>query len=120
MLGLKELKKNRKLINEIDWEITPEQAVILYLEWGNNNCTNGNYAIRSKNDVSHYFVVNTWGKNPKIFLIKRNSDEAKELAEFEMPEDVKKKFIDNTGKIKGVYSVEGDVKQWLQKELGYI
>ena len=120
MLGLKELKKNRELINEIDWEITPEQAVILYLEWGNNNCTSGNYAIRSKNDVSYYFVVNTWEKTPKIFLVKRNSDEAKELAEFEMPEYVKKKFLDNTGKIKGVYSVEGDVKQWLQKELGYI
>ena len=119
MLGLKELKKNRDLINEIDWEITPEQAVILCLEWGNNNCTNGRYAIRSKNDVSHYFVVNTWGKNPKIFLVKRNSDEAKELAEFEMPEDVKKKFMDHTGNLKGVYSIKGDVKIWLQNELEY-
>jgi len=119
MLQLKELKENRDLINEIDWEMTPEQAVILYLEWGNNNCTGNKYAIRSKKDVSHYFVVNTWGKNPKIFLVKRNSDEAKELAEFEMPEDIKKKFLDYTGTLKGVYSVEGDVKQWLQKELEY-
>ena len=117
MLQLKELKKNRELINQIDWGMTPEQAVILYLEWGNNDCTNGKYAIRSKNDFSYYFVINTWGKIPKIFLIKRNSDEAKELAEFEMPENVKKKFLDQTGNLKGVYSVEGDVKNWLQDEL---
>ena len=120
MLKLEGLKKNKDLINEIDWEITPEQAVILYLEWGNNNCTGGKYAIRSKKDVSHYFVVNTWGKTPKIFLIKRNSDEAKELAEFEMPKNVKQKFLDRTGNLKGVYPVEKDVKQWLQEELEYI
>ena len=120
MLQLKELKENRDLVNEIDWEMTPEDAVILYLEWGNNNCTSGRYAIRSKKDVSYYFVVNTWKKTPKIFLVKRNSDEAKELAEFEMPEDVKKNFLDHMGNLKGVYSVKGDVKRWLQNELGYI
>ena len=119
MLKLEELKKNIDLINKIDWEMTHEDAVVLYLEWGNNNSTGGKYAIRSKKDVSHYFVVNTWGKTPKIFLIKRNSDEAEELAEFEMPKDVKKKFLNHAGNFKGVYSVEGDVRQWLQEELGY-
>lgn len=119
MLKLEELKKNRNLINKIDWEMTPEDAVILYLEWGNNDCTGGKYAIRSKKDVSYYFVINTWGKIPKIFLIKRNSDYAQELAEFEMPEDLKEKFLKHMGNLKGVYSIEGDVRIWLQNELEY-
>jgi hypothetical protein len=120
MLQLEDLKKEINLVNEIDWEMTPEEAVRLYLEWGNNSWTGNKYPIRSKNDVSHYFLINTWQETPKIFLVKRNSEETTELAEFEMPEDIKKKFLDNNGQLKGVYPLEGDVKKWLQKELGQI
>jgi len=35
MLTLEELKKDRALINSIDWDMTPDMAVRLYLEWGN-------------------------------------------------------------------------------------
>ena len=120
MLQFEDLKKDTNLINEIDWDMTPEEAVRLYLEWGNNSWTECKYPVRSKNDVSYYFVVNTWQETPKIFLIKRNSEEAKELAEFEMPEDIKEKFLAYTGDLKGVYAVEGVVKKWLQKELKYL
>ena len=79
MLSLEELKKEADLIDEISWDLGPEEAVKLYLEWG-NNWTRGNYVIRSKDDVSHYFVVNTWKDEPVIYFIRRNSDEAVELA----------------------------------------
>ena len=59
MKQLNEIKSDKSLLNAIDWEMTPEEAVRLYLEWG-NNWARGNYVIRSKDDVSHYFVVNTW------------------------------------------------------------
>ena len=78
-MELDQVKNNRELLNAIDWDMTPEEAVRLYLEWG-NNWARGNYVVRSKDDVSHYFVVNTWGENPIIYLIRRNSDEAVELA----------------------------------------
>ena len=54
MVDLEGLKKDRDLINSIDWEMTPEEAVRLYLEWG-NNWSQGNVFIRSKDDISHYF-----------------------------------------------------------------
>ena len=60
MKTLDDIKKDRELINAIDWEMTPDEAVRLYLEWGETIGTRGNYVIRSKDDVSHYFVVNTW------------------------------------------------------------
>ena len=120
MLKLNELKRDGDLINEIDWEMTPEEAVRLYLEWGNNSWSGTRYPVRSKNDVSYYFVINTWREIPKIFLIKRNSEDAEELAEFEMPKDIREKFLDSEGCLKGVYSVQGEVRTWLQKELGYL
>jgi hypothetical protein len=117
MKNLNDIKRDRDLINAIDWDMTPEEAVRLYLEWG-NNWTRGNYVIRSKDDVSHYFVVNTWKGTPVVYLIRRNSDEAMELARFEMPEDIKSAFIKANGNHKGVYAVEGKVRLWLKKELG--
>jgi len=115
-MTLEEIKKDRELINDIDWDMTPEEAVRLYLEWG-NNWVRGNYVIRSKDDVTHYFVVNTWKNDPVIYLIRRNSEAADELAEFKMPDVLEEKYILENGKLKGVFAVTGDVKKWLQNEL---
>lgn len=116
-MNLNDIQNNLDLVNSIDWEMTPEEAVRLYLEWG-NNWSRGNYVIRSKDDVVHYFVVNTWKKDPVIYLIRRNSEEAKELAKIDMPEDLKKEYAQINGTHKGVYPVEGKVQDWLRKSIG--
>jgi hypothetical protein len=114
MLTLEELKKDRQLIDQINWEMTPEEAVRLYLEWGNNWARGDGYVIRSKADFTVYFVVNCWSKPYFIYLIRRNSDEAEELARFELPARFEKEVCE----LKGVYALERDVQAWLKKELG--
>lgn len=116
MMKLNEIREDMNLVNSIDWHMTPEEAVVLYLEWG-NNWAHGVSPVRSKNDVSYYFVVNNWGESPVVYLIRRNSEEAVELASFELPESVKEDFRRSAGFNKGVYAVEGKVKDWLQNEL---
>lgn len=116
MMKLEEIKNDKALLNAIDWEMTPEEAIRLYLEWG-NNWAGGNYVIRSKNDVTHYFVVNTWEQTPKVYLIRRNSEEAEELAEIDMPKDLSDRYLHSIGYTKGVYSIEGEVKTWIQRQL---
>ncbi len=115
MKRLEDIKNDLSIINEIDWTMTPEEAVLLYLEWG-NNWAHGR-VVRSKSDVSHYFVVNTWGREPVVYLIKRNSEEALELAEFGLPDNIRSGFLDSIGHTKGVHAVEGKVREWLQGEL---
>lgn len=116
MMRLKDIKKDQNLVDAIDWDMTPEEAVRLYLEWG-NNWAGGNYVIRSKDDITHYFVVNTWGDHPVIYLIQRNSEEARELAKINIPDALRKRYIETNGNIKGVYSVEGEIRDWLREEL---
>lgn len=116
MASLERIAKDRDLVNAIDWDMTPEEAVRLYLEWG-NNWARGNYVIRSKKDVTHYFVVNTWRK-PVVYLIRRNSDEAEELAEIQMPERIERRFLERVGHHKGVWAADGEVRDWLQGKLG--
>jgi len=117
MMQLEDILNDFDLLNAIDWDMTPEEAVTLYLEWG-NNWAHGNYVIRSKNDVSHYFVVYTWEEKPIIYLIRRNSEEAIELAIISMPKDLEDSFLESIGHNKGVYSIDGEVKDWLKKQLG--
>lgn len=114
MLTLKELKRDRGLIDDINWDMTPEEAVRLYLEWGNNWARGDGYVIRSKDDFTVYFVVNCWSRPYCVYLIRRNSDEAVELAKFELPERFEKPVCE----LKGIYAPEGEVKAWLKAELG--
>ena len=109
------LQEARKAVNEIDWDMTPEEAVTLYLEWG-NNWSHGKL-IKSKNDVSFYFVVNTRDNPPRAILIRRNSDEAAELAEIPLPEELSGRFLDQVGHTKGVYAVTGEIRVWLEELL---
>ena len=45
---------------DISWNLTPEHAVTMYLEWGNNDWHSEYPPVRSKSDESYYFVVDTW------------------------------------------------------------
>jgi hypothetical protein len=112
---LEELKKDRKLINEIDWDITPELAVRMYLEWGNiwARGEERRYVVTSKNDYSVYFVVYCWEKPYSIHLLKRNSEDVTELVKIPLPE----RFEKTVCKLRGVYALEGELKEWLRKEL---
>jgi hypothetical protein len=116
-MTLDDIKNNMDLVNSISWDMTPEDAVTLYLEWGNNPALGSNL-IKSKDDTSYYFVVNTW-KEPVIYLMRRNSQEAEELAAIRMPARIEKIFKQEYGNLKGVFAPEGEVKAWLKKELNW-
>lgn len=115
-MTLEELRDNWKLASIIDWDMTPEDAVTLYLEWGNNPAT-GRRRVMSKNDESYYFVVNTWKEPAIIYFIKRNSEEAVELALIDIPEKLRNRFLDSVSHLKGVYPVNDEVRTWLEAEL---
>ncbi|EFK08198.1 conserved hypothetical protein [delta proteobacterium NaphS2] len=116
MMGLKELKENGKLVDSIDWSMTPEEAVRLYLEWG-NNWSRGYEMVRSKDDKAHYFVLNTWEASPLIYFIERDYEGAVELAKIEVPEQVKNEAKYDIPSARGVFAVDGELQLWLKKEL---
>lgn len=102
----------------IDWDLTPEQAVTMYLEWGNNDWNAEYPPVRSKDDVSQYFVVDSWEDPPVIRLVRRNSENAEDL--FTMP--LKGKLLEDwrnvNGNLKGISAPTPYIKKWLQKQLG--
>ena len=94
---------------QIDWNLTPEMAVTLYLEWGNNDW---------RSDVATYFVVDAWQDPLKVRLVRRNSESADDLVTVPLPEPLVKAFRDEYGSLKGVFEPLPVIKDWLKKELG--
>ncbi len=99
----------------IDWNMTPEDAVTLYLEWGNNSWHAEHKPVTSKNDFATYFVVNTWSGHPELSLVRRNSEDCVEVASFELPEDLAQDFMRENGGNKGIYAPTEAIKRWLRK-----
>jgi len=114
--GMGQLRQFKDL--EIDWNMAPEDAVALYLEWGNTGY-GGSYEnrVKSKNDYSNYFVVYNWDEDLKACLVRRNSDGAEDLACLPIPDDVSRSFRKELGTLKGVYKVDKDIRRWLEAEL---
>ena len=102
----------------IDWNLTPEDAVTMYLEWGNNDWQAEFPPVRSKSDVSHYFVVDNWEETPVVRLVRRNSEHAEDLLSFPLPDVLLPGFRAENGNIKGVFTPTEEIRAWLKKEMG--
>lgn len=115
-MRLHDIKKNYNLLNSVDWEMTPEEAIALHLEWGPLR-DQSYYNSRDNDNETVYFVINTWKKQPILTLVRRKGFDSEELGNFTMPHDLENEFMEDIGKYKGVYAVEGKVRDWLKKEL---
>ncbi|MEG1609588.1 MAG: hypothetical protein RR014_01760 [Bilophila sp.] len=104
--------------HQIDWNLTPEMAVTLYLEWGNNDWHAEHPPVRSRTDVATYFVVDAWQEPLQVRLVRRNSESADDLVIVPLPEALEKVFRAEYGSLKGVFEPLPEIKAWLKKELG--
>ncbi|MBW2132801.1 MAG: hypothetical protein JRG88_09740 [Deltaproteobacteria bacterium] len=52
-----------------------------------------------------------------VYLIRRNSEEAREIAKIRMPSPIKKQFLESIGFNRGVYSLTAEVRDWLRDAL---
>lgn len=118
MLTLNELKQERDIINAIDWSMTPEKAVDMYLEWG-AGWTRGNDFVTG-NDISVYFVLYDWESPPQVTLLKRSMKEVVELARIPVPADLFHETCAENGRKPGgsAHGLSDRLKQWLMREIG--
>lgn len=103
---------------DIDWNLSPEHAVTMYLEWGNNNWHDAHPPVRSKDDFSTYFVVDTWGPRPVVRLVRRNSESANDIFSVTLPERLANGFLAEYGDLRGIYEPTPEIKAWLRREMG--
>ena len=102
---------------DIDWNLTPEHAVTMYLEWGNNDWHSEYPPVRSKDDFSTYFVIDTWKEEPIIRLVRRNSEHAEDIFTIPLPNELRHGFYQENGGLKGISAPTQAVKSWLKEQM---
>ena len=113
MLNTEELKADRNLVNTIDWSMTPEKAIEMYLEWG-TGWIRGNDFVSSHGQESVYFVIYDW-EAPQATLIRRTVGDAVEIAKIAVPEDLFLQASKEDGYRPGVgvHPINQPLKEWL-------
>ena len=119
MWDLEELRRHREILDQLDWEMTPEKAIETYLEWGTGWSRKEDF-MRSSDQESYYFVVYDWEKPLRVTLLRRDVREMNEIAKIEAPSDLIEKAIEEGGRKPGVgvYAVNEELKAWLKNALG--
>lgn len=118
MMGLNELKRNRGIVDSIDWEMTPEKAVETYLEWGTGWARKDDF-VRYADQESVYFVIYDWEKPLRVTLVRRDTQDLEEIAKVDAPLKLIRGSISDAGRKPGVgvYSINEDLRGWLKNAL---
>lgn len=115
MLSVNQLQQDRALVNSIDWAMTPEKAVEMYLEWG-TGWIRGNDFVSSADDESYYFVIFDWETDPPLVtLLHRTVEGAEELAKIEVPKDLFEASCKEDGVRPGgtVHRLNRNLQEWV-------
>jgi hypothetical protein len=107
----------KQWINEVNWDMIHEDAVTLYLEWGNNNYRDDMRSpVTRSGEYSVYFAIDTWDA-PKAVLMKMDNYGSQVLCSKEVPEKLAKELKDDIKNIKGILELTPPIKEWLRQEV---
>ena len=118
MLNLDELKQNRALVNQIDWHMTQEKAIEMYLEWG-TGWVRGHDFVSTMGQESVYFVLYDWERPYRVTLIRRTTVDAEEIAQVEVPEELFMRAWKEDGDRPGVgvHSLNRELQDWVRNAI---
>jgi hypothetical protein len=107
----------KQWLNEVNWDMIHEDAVTLYLEWGNNNYRDAMRSpVTKSGEYSIYFAIDTWDE-PKVVLMKMDNYGSTILCSKKIPDDLAKELLEDIQNIKGILELTPPIKEWLEKEL---
>ena len=102
---------------EIDWELTPDEAVVMYME--QPDCGYSLFPGAAPEDsVSRYFVLDTWERVPVLRLLERNREVLKQLVMFPLPEEFMPAVQKKLGLSRGMFPPPAEVLAWLKQCMG--
>lgn len=118
MWDLETLKSHREVIDQIDWEMTPEKAIETYLEWGTGWARKEDF-VRYVGQESYYFVIYDWERPLQVTLLRRDARTLEEIAKVIAPSRLIEDSIHAGGRKPGVgvYAPVDTLKAWLKTAL---
>ncbi|MFH1134746.1 MAG: hypothetical protein V1816_01530 [Pseudomonadota bacterium] len=114
MITFNELKHDRRLLSQIDWDLTPQEAFEAY-------------QIKSPQSWKHralkeacFFQVSVYQGASRVVLVKKTYKDSEEIAEAPAPEELVHACLSQAPggtTPHGAYPLDQGLRDWLQKEL---
>ena len=104
------MKVGDKVINSIDWEMTPDMSFGTFESWG------GRERVRNNDEFVYYFFVDNWGDEPKLCLMERAVKHARVMAEIKAPPEIVRQCVAGQGTssiFEKSYAINEQIKKWL-------
>jgi len=104
------MKIGDRIINSIDWEMSPDLSFGTFESWG------GRERVRSNDERIYYFFIDNWGEEPKLCLMERGVKHAKIMAEINAPPEILRRCVESQGRaaiFEKSYAINEQLKQWL-------
>ncbi|MDR2077088.1 MAG: PepSY-associated TM helix domain-containing protein [Desulfovibrio sp.] len=102
---------------DIDWELTPEDAVLLHMEQDESHGHLFLPAVGRPEDSSRYFVVDTCYDPPVIRLQERSRVVLNALLTFPVPEALRPAVRARLGADRGTFAPPPEVLAWLRQAM---
>jgi len=104
------LQVGERVVNGIDWEMTPDLSFGTYESWG------GRERVRNNSERIHYFFIDAWEEEPKLCLMERGVKFAQVLAEINAPQELVNSCVERQGsssRFEKSYAIDSALKEWL-------
>jgi hypothetical protein len=114
MLTLEELKQKPDILEEIDWELDPQEAFEAYQVKSKES-----WKYRHLSDVYHFYI-DLWKGNAKVFLMRRSLKSAEDIAEIPLPPDLVNACLEKQAGTKppsGQYPIDDEIRKWIRSAL---
>ncbi len=115
MADWENLRNNKELLAQIDWDLTPQEAFQKYQIKSIDAWKHG-----SPPDV-YYFYISVWRGENRVVLVKRTLKDTEIVQEIPVPAHLVDACLAKEGGDtvrSGQYAVDDDIRAWLQAGLG--
>ena len=116
MLTIDDIKADQEIMSCLELDMTPEQAVSLYLEWGAFS-KHGQGFVRSGEDTSCFFTVDTWESPARVLLVRQSMSRREEIDEVAVPQALVDQIVEYWGGRKGTYAISEELQRWIRDQL---
>ena len=116
MLTLEQLKQQREILSEIDWDLDPQAAFEAYQVKSRDS-----WKYRTLPVVFHFYL-NVWKGKAQVFLMRRSLKSAEDVAEIPVPARLVTQCLrKQVGEklVSGQYPIDEPIRNWIRTELGF-
>ena len=115
MMDLESLKSRPEILSEINWEMTPLEAVEMFDHRARG--MHQRLQVRNPGQRYYFFCVDNWHEAPRLVLKERSVKESRVTAQIQAPAQLLEECVQEHGGRQGLFPLTEALAGWLRKRL---